>query len=107
MNGVDTPTAITAGTRTSFNTLIACTESTTFPNNAAFGALAGQTVPNSSLLPASVCTTANMATANALVGAGQAYIDAGLYAGTTAPSTNGYRDIAAESMVCIQSITKV
>ncbi len=97
MNGVDTPTAITAGTRTSFNALIACTESTTFPNNVAFGPLAGQTVPNSQLLPSSVCTPANMVTANALVGAGQTYIDAGLYASnSTAPSAQTVaRDIAA------------
>ena len=33
MNGLDTPTALIAGTRVNMYTLIACTESTTFPGS--------------------------------------------------------------------------
>jgi outer membrane receptor protein involved in Fe transport len=68
MNGVDTPTALISGTRVNMYTLIACTESIN---------LGAGLVSNATLLPASVCTPANMKTANALVGAGQATLDAG------------------------------
>ncbi len=94
MNGIDTPTAITGGTRTSFYTLIACTESTSFP--VGVPGVGGTTVANSALLPATVCTDTNVATANKLVGAGQAYIDAGLYgANTNVTAQDVARDIVS------------
>ena len=68
MNGLDTPTALIAGTRVSMYTLIACTESID---------LGAGPVSNATLLPAAVCTPANMVTANALVGAGKATLAAG------------------------------
>ena len=48
MNGLDTPTALISGTRVSMYTLIACTESTTFP--AGIPVYGGQTVANKDLL---------------------------------------------------------
>ena len=58
---------------------------------------AGDIIPNKNLLPASVCTDANMVTAGKLVGAGQAYIDMGLYKNNTkAPTAQTVaRDIVA------------
>ena len=69
MNGLDTPTALISGTRVNMYTLIACTESTNIPGTGV--------VSNKLLLPATVCTDANMKTANALVGAGAATLGAG------------------------------
>ena len=80
MNGLDTPTAIAGSTRAAFNGLIACTESTTFPVAIpSKGIEAGDTLANKDILGSTICSQANIDTANILVGAGQAMIDAGLY----------------------------
>ena len=109
MNGLDTPTALIAGTRVNMYTLIACTESTTFP--AGVPVYGGQTVANKDLLPAAVCTPANMVTANALVGAGAATLAAGdptLYKGNANVTAQDVaRDMYPELMVFILSTIKV
>ena len=87
MNGIDTPTSITGGTRTSFNTLIACNGSTTLPIDVEGVGKAGDVIPHAAALGSTICSTQNIATGAALIAAGQAYIDAGLYAAnSTAPT---------------------
>ena len=97
MNGIDAPTAITGPTRTSFNTLIACTESTTLPVDVPNVGKAGDVIPHAVALGSTICSPTNIATGNLLIAAGQQFIDAGLYKNNSQAPTAATvaRDIVA------------
>ena len=97
MNGIDAPTAITGPTRTAFNTLISCTESTTLPVDVAGVGSAGDVIPHAVALGSTICSPTNIATGNLLIAAGQQFIDAGLYKNNTTEPTAATvaRDIVA------------
>nr|ADD93882.1 hypothetical protein [uncultured marine bacterium MedDCM-OCT-S08-C1463] len=101
MNGLDAPSAITGGVVNSFSALLACDETTTFPAAGVPPAVAGQTLPNSALLPAGTCTGTNRNTINLLLGAAQGFIDAGLYAAT--PNTTAI-DVARDMAMRVDGL---
>ena len=100
MNSLDAPTAITGGVVNSFSALLACDETTTFPA-AGVPEVAGNTLPNSALLPAGTCTGTHRTIIHTLLGAAQGFIDAGLYAAT--PNTTAI-DVARDMAMRVDGL---